>query len=98
MKAKFHRAFIVLIIILSGAHVATAGAISSEIKLSLVWFIGVGLMGLFLAFLNIIAARLLEDRMTTRPCFAANVFADIFAFGNLMTDRDLTTMAAILFF
>ena len=36
--------------------------------------------------------------MTTHLCFAANVFAVIFAFGNLMTDRDLTTMAAILFF
>ena len=98
MKAKFHRVFIGLIITLSAVHIGAASVIFNEIKPSLAWFIGVGLMGVFLAFLNIIAARLPEDCMATRLCFAANVLAVIFAFGNLVTDRDPTTMVAILFF
>jgi hypothetical protein len=86
MKPRIHRAFAWLIVALSVVHIAATPAIFSELKSSLAWFVGVGLMGLFLAFLNFIAARHAADRMITRLCLAANVLGIFFACGNIITD------------
>jgi hypothetical protein len=72
--------------------------IFSEIKSSLAWFVGTGLMGLFLAFLNFIAARHAGDSFITRLCLTANVLGVVFAGGNIVTDPGPTAIVAAALF
>jgi hypothetical protein len=98
MKAKAHQIFAWLIVALSVTHIAATPAIFSEIKSSLAWFVGVGLMGLFLAFLNFIAARHAGERLITRLCLAANILGVVFAGGNIVTDPGPTALVAAALF
>ncbi|MDX2144898.1 MAG: hypothetical protein SFV19_16195 [Rhodospirillaceae bacterium] len=98
MKSRAHRVFTWLIVALSVVHIAATPAIFSELKSSLAWFVGVGLMGLFLAFLNFIAARHSGDRAITRFCLAANVLGALFAGGNIITDPAPQSYVAALLF
>lgn len=99
MRAKAHRAFTWLIVALSAVHIAATPAIFSALKPSMAWFLGVGLMGLFLAFLNFIPARQAGDRVIARFCLAANILGALFACGNIITDpAPQSHVAALRFF
>jgi hypothetical protein len=87
-----------LLIALSVVHIAATPSVFPEIKPSMMWFIGVGLMGLFLAGLNIIAARQVADRFVVRMCLAANLAGVGFAAGNLLTDREPQAFVAATIF
>ncbi|MBL8645295.1 MAG: hypothetical protein JNK21_15290 [Rhodospirillaceae bacterium] len=98
MKPKIHRILSWAVVGLSVLHIGAAPAIFSEIKSSLAWFIGVGLMGLFLAFLNFIAARSVNDVLATRLTASANGLAVLFACGNAVTDPVPQTYVVIALF
>jgi hypothetical protein len=98
MKATAHRIMTWLIVALSVVHIAATPMVFSELKSSVAWFVGVGLMGLFLAGLNFIAARHAGDRYITGMCTAANVLGVVFACGNIVTDpAPQSVLAAALF-
>lgn len=77
-----------LIIAVGVVHVSLTPVFFDQFTMKVGWFIGVGLMGIFLGFLNIANWRSNFDLHVRRLCIAANTASIIYGAMNLFVDKD----------
>lgn len=98
MKASY-KIVTYLIIIMSVIHIGFTPIIFDDLSMRTGWFIGVGLMGIFLGFLNITYLRNAgNDRSVKWLCLSANIIALLYGLLVITVDQDPQgfLMAALL--
>ncbi len=77
-----------LIIAVGIVHVSLTPVFFDQFTMKVGWFIGVGLMGIFLGFLNIANWRSNYDLHVRRLCIVANAASIVYGVMNLFVDKD----------
>jgi len=88
MKASY-KIVTYLVIIMSLIHIGITPIIFDEFTMRVGWFIGVGLMGIFLGFLNISYWRTAgNDELIKWLCLSANIIALFYSILVITVDQD----------
>lgn len=70
-------------------HISLTPILFDQFSMRVMWFVGVGLMGIFLGFLNIAYWRTAgNDSIVRNLCISANCISIIFGTVYLFVDRD----------
>ena len=98
MKASY-KIVTYLIIIISLIHIGITPIIFDEFTMRVGWFIGVGLMGMFLGFLNISYWRSAgNDTLIKWLCLSANIIALIYIVLVSTIDQDPQSFLMVALF
>ncbi len=86
-----------VIILLGGIHIGISPIIFDEFTMRVGWFIGVGLMMIFLGFLNIAYWRIsVNDKLVKGICITANSIALVYSFLVVTVDKDPQSYLAVV--
>ncbi len=98
MKASY-KIFTYLVIIISLIHIGITPLIFDEFTIRVGWFIGAGLMGMFLGFLNISYWRTAgNDSLIKWLCLSANIIALVYSLLVMTVDQDLQGFLVVALF
>ena len=86
---KSYKIVTYVIILLGLIHIGITPVIFDEFTMRVGWFIGVGLMMIFLSFLNIAYWRTgVNDKFVKKICLTANCIALLYSFLVVTVDKD----------